>query len=133
MTRTYLLLFTFAIGLGLTACQPAVTAPTSSALRQADATYDFSFVYNNNGTLQTVVLSRYLIVTNGIISSNPRESTGSVLDNFSNVRFSGPCPLNSGGAVFTGALNLRNPKGGQGDWRCNIGGATLTWRAYNGS
>ena len=112
------------------ACAPPATAP--DALAERDGTYDFSFVYNQNGTLRTVVLNRYLIVRSGKISSNPSESSGSVLDNFGNVRFEGPCPVNGGGAVYTGALNLRNPKGGQGNWRCNTGGATNTWRAYNG-
>jgi hypothetical protein len=107
--------------------------PEPAGLNQSDGTYDFSFVYTaQGGARQTVVLSRYLIVTNGIISSNPIESSGSVLDTFSNVRFTGPCPIGNGGAVFTGVLNLRNPKGGMGSWQCNIGGVSNTWRAYNG-
>jgi hypothetical protein len=97
-----------------------------------DGTYDFSFVYNYNGTPMTVVLPQYFIVTNGVISSNPAELSGSVLDGFGNVEFSGPCPVGDGGAVFTGTLNLVNPLGGSGDWVCNVGGASNTWRAYNG-
>ena len=116
------------------ACNKSLTDPAGgTAGGKYDGTYDFSFVINHNGTRETYVLSRYFIVTNGSISSNPAQLSGSVLDNFGNVRYSGPCPVgNTGGAVFTGILNAGNPKFGQGNWVCNNGGASESWRAYNG-
>lgn len=132
--RYLLLLPVVALGVAsiLATTTPNLTAPNGSNT-QDDGTYDFSFVINHGGTLQTYVLPRYFIVTNGVISSSAGDLSGSVLDNFNNVRFTGPCPVgNTGGAVFTGILNLRNPKGGQGSWVCNNGGASLSWRAYNG-
>src|ERR1035437_8629273 len=109
-----------------------VTGVGGSGSNKYDGTYDFSFVINHNGTPETTVLSRYFKVTNGNISSNPPQLAGSVLDNFGNVNYSGPCPVNSGNAVFTGILNAGNPKFGQGKWTCNNGGVSNTWRAYNG-
>ena len=115
-------------GCGLGAAPIAVPASGSSR----DGVYDFSFVFSQNGTPTTVVLQQYFVVTNGNISSNPAELSGSVLDDFGNVEFTGPCPVNGGNAQFTGTLNLVNPLGGQGGWTCDIGGASNTWRAYNG-
>ena len=128
---TVALLFLVFTGTGVGVVGCGFSSPTTP-VNSRDGVYDFSFVYNNNGTPETVVLPQYFIVTNDVLSSNPQELSGFVLDDFGNVRFSGPCPVNNGGAVFTGTLNLLNPMGGRGDWKCDIGGVSNTWRAYNG-
>jgi hypothetical protein len=119
-------------GFGGTGCGLGSPSGSGGSATSRDGTYDFSFAYDHNGTIETVVLPQYFIVTNGVITSNPPELSGSVLDGFGNVSFSGPCPVNGGGAQFTGTLNLPNPLGGEGEWQCGIGGVSNTWRAYNG-
>lgn len=115
-----------------TAClKQKLTNPVTGG--KYDAVYDFSFVTSTPGGNQTIVLpAGFFIVKNGVISSSDNTLSGKVLDDFGNVQFTGPCPINNGTANFTGILNAGNPKFGQGNYTCQIGGITRTWRAYNG-
>ena len=99
-----------------------------------DGVYDFSIVTTSPSGNQTIVLPPgFFIVRNGIISSSDNTLSGSVTDNFGNVVFTGPCPINNGSANFTGILDaLAAPKAGLGNYTCQIGGISRTWRAYNG-
>ena len=96
--------------------------------------YDFSIVTTSPSGNQTIVLPPgFFIVRNGIISSSDNTLSGSVTDDFGNVVFTGPCPINNGSANFTGILDaLAAPKAGHGNYTCQIGGISRTWRAYNG-
>jgi hypothetical protein len=111
----------------------AATSPSSSG-RKYDGVYDMSVnvppQVNPNGV---IVVSGFFHVSSDVISSSDGTLSGSVTDTFGNVSFTGPCPVgNTGGATFTGVLNAGNPKFGQGTWRCNNGGASSSWRVYNG-
>ena len=99
-----------------------------------DGVYDFSFVTSTPSGNQTIVLpAGFFIVKKGVISSSDNTLSGTVTnEEFGNVQFTGPCPINNGIANFTGILNAGNPKFGQGNYTCQIGGITRTWRAYNG-
>lgn len=104
-------------------------AATDEELDRFDGTYDYSVTVV--GTVYQVSQSFY--VTNGEISNSEGSFSGSVLDDFGNVQFTGPCPSGStGGAVYTGILNEGNPKFGQGSWSCS-GSSGSTWRVYNGN
>ena len=116
-----------------TACLKApLTNPDTGG--KYDGVYDFSFVTSTPSGNQTIVLpAGFFIVKKGVISSSDNTLSGTVLDDFGNVQFTGPCPINNGTANFTGMLNaLSGPKFGQGNYTCQIGGITRTWRAYNG-
>jgi hypothetical protein len=104
-------------------------AATDDELDRFDGTYDYSVTVT--GSVYQVSQSFY--VTNGEISNSEGNFSGSVLDDFGNVEFTGPCPSGStGGAVYTGILNEGNPKFGQGSWSCS-GSPGSTWRVYNGN
>lgn len=93
-----------------------------------DGTYDYSVTVL--GTVYQAPQSFF--VTNGTISNSDGSFSGSVLDDFGNVEFTGPCPSGStGGAVFSGILNEGNPNFGQGSWSCS-GSPGSTWRVFNG-
>ena len=122
-----------AIALGFAlGCVPSSTSPSSGGAKY-DGVYDMSVTVPPQVQPTPIVLARFFFVTNGSISSSDNTLSGSVADNFGNVTFSGPCPVgNTGGATFTGILNAGNPKFGQGTWRCANGGASSSWRVYNG-
>jgi hypothetical protein len=128
---------TGALTAGASASTPA-PAPTPAAGKY-DGIYDFSFTYpKQGGGLTTVVMGGgFFIVRSGRISSSDATVAGAVLDNFGNVRFTGPCWTSSGGvATWTGQLNVGSESfllGGGGPYVCqnNINGGS--WRAYNGS
>ncbi|HEV2644626.1 MAG TPA: hypothetical protein VGT98_18075, partial [Candidatus Elarobacter sp.] len=111
----------------ISACSTA-TSPSSSSGGKYDGTYDFSETQNTPTGTTLFNAARYFTVANNVVSSSDGALRGGVTDNFGNVTFSGPCPVNGGGATFTGILNAGNPKFGQGKWVCAIGGATNTWR-----
>ena len=103
---------------------------------QFDGTYDFSFTLpKQGGGQQTAVADPgFFTISNGVISSSDATIAGTVLDDFGNVRFTGPCWTSSGGiAIWTGIINARSgPKFGEGTYVCqnNIKGGS--WHAYNG-
>lgn len=112
----------------------AITSPySSSSGGKYDGTYDFSEVQNNPTGTNVFVAARYVKITNSVLLSSDGRLSGSVTDNFGTVSFTGPCPVNGGSARFTGLLDAGNPKGGLGKWVCTIGGATNSWRLYNGA
>ena len=118
-----------------TAClKVPLTNPGTGTGGKYDGVYDFSFVTSTPSGNQTIVLpAGFFIVKNGVISSSDNTLSGKVLDDFGNVQFTGPCPINNGTANFTGILDaLAAPKAGHGNYTCQIGGITRTWRAYNG-
>ena len=83
--------------------------------------------------METQVIQRFFIVTNGRISSSDATLNGAVLDNFGNVRFTGPCWLGPAVATWTGVLNAgAGPKFGQGNYTCTLQVVGGTWRVYNG-
>ena len=118
-------------GCAIAACSTA-TSPSSSSGAKYDGTYDFSETQNTPTGTTLFNAARYFTVANNVVSSHDGALHGNVTDNFGNVAFNGPCPVNGGGATFTGILNAGNPKFGQGKWVCTTGGATNTWRVNNG-
>ena len=115
-------------------CNKAPLTNNSSKVAY-DGVYDFSIVTTSPSGNQTIVLPPgFFIVRNGIISSSDNTLSGSVTNfEFGNVVFTGPCHINNGSANFTGILDaLAAPKAGHGNYTCQIGGISRTWRAYNG-
>jgi|SRR6185312_451193 len=108
-----------------------VTTPTSSGAKY-DATYDFSEVQPTPTGTTVFSAARYWRISNNVISSSDGRFSGSVTDNFGNLRATGPCPVNGGSATFTGIVNAGNPKFGQGTYTCTTGGAGNSWHVYNG-
>ena len=119
---------------GLTVGCMSATSPSSSGSNQFDALYDMSVTVPTQVTPSgLIVLSGFFHVSSGVISSSDNTLSGSVTDTFGDVSFTGPCPVgNTGGATFTGILDAGNPKFGQGKWVCSNGGASNSWRVYNG-
>lgn len=99
-----------------------------------DATYDLSFQHPVQGGTNTVPLSRFVTIKNGVVSSSDGTVSGTVTDSATGaVRFTAPCWTSSGGtATWTGTLTVGPPKSGQGSYTCqnNINGGT--WRVTNG-
>jgi hypothetical protein len=110
------------------------TSPSSSGSNQFDGVYDMSVaVPTQVAPSGVIVVSGFFHVTSGVISSSDNTLSGSVTDTFGDVSFSGPCPVgNTGGATFAGIIDAGNPKFGQGTWTCSNGGASSSWRVYNG-
>ncbi len=120
---------------GATGCVslPGTDATGGGSAGAFDGTYDYSYQLNANGSEQNFPDAAQLVVTNGVVTSNPAGFTGQVTDSFGDVSWQGPCPVgNTGGATFTGILDQGNPKFGQGTWVCNNGGATDAWQVSNG-
>jgi hypothetical protein len=120
---------------GSAAAIPPPAAPQPPAGGKYDGTYDFSFTFpKQGGGVNTQVINRFFIIRNGQISSADGTVTGSVLDNFGNVRFTGPCWDGGGSpATWMGIMDALAGKNGQGTYTCRnniIGGS---WRAYNGT
>lgn len=106
------------------------TSTTTTGL--FDGTYDFSFVHPVQGGTNTVPLSRFFTIKNGIISSSDGTIAGTVTES-GVVQFTGPCWTSSGGtATWTGTLSAGSPRSGQGNYTCqnNINGGT--WSVTNG-
>ena len=116
----------------------AVTLAPGAA--KYDGSYNFFFVYPTGpgGASGSTNLKRFLIVKNSVVSSSDGTVTGTV-DSFGAIKFSGPCPINSSVADWTGNMNasaLAGSNFGQGKYTCRIaiGGAgyTLSWQAIQG-
>lgn len=129
---------TMMIVVSFTSCEQIddlLSAPSSgSSGGKYDGVYDFSIVTTSpSGNVTKVMPSGFFIIRNGKISSSDNTISGSVKDNFGTVEFTGPCPINGNGAKYTGLLSaLATPKAGHGEYVCNFGGITRTWRVYNG-
>jgi len=142
MIKNELLRFGVAVvlfGLSFGGCQKNDENDTGSTSGDAsgkyDGVYDFSIVVPKpGGGDSTMVLpAGFFIIRNGVISSSDSTLSGTVLDDFGNISFTGPCTVNGLGANFTGIMDaLAGPKFGQGSYTCQYGGITRTWRAYNG-
>lgn len=124
--------------------EPAAAPTPTPAARPFDETYDFSFTHPTppcsispppcGGQKTQVMPPGFFRISNGIVSSSDATVTGSVLDNFGNVRFTAPCWTSSGGiATWTGIMNaLSGPKFGEGKYVCQNGIIGGSWHAYNG-
>ena len=124
--------------LAMAACPDfsSLTSPSTSSSGSAgfDGTYNFFFKYPSPNGLASSNLSRFLIITNGVISSTDNTVSGSV-DHFGAVVFHSPCPINSSTATWTGNMNssaLSGSNFGQGTYTCSIaigGGSSDSWQA----
>ena len=123
-------------------CQPENSGPTSpdqanspssaTGLDKYDGTYDYAVVSRG----QTLRCSDCFFISNGRISNNQGSFSGQVLDNFGNVSFRGPCPIESclgSCATYTGIVNWGAGGGfGQGQWDCG-NGVRDRWSITNGA
>ncbi|HTA73901.1 MAG TPA: hypothetical protein VK733_06495 [Gemmatimonadaceae bacterium] len=107
---------------------------SGSGIATFDGTYSYSYQIDNNGTEQSNSNVAQLLISNGVISSNPAGFAGSVTDSTGNVSFTGPCPIsgNTGGATYIGTVVNDTPKFGQGTWTCTTGGVSDNWQVNGG-
>ena len=118
----------------LSSCSGYNPAGTSSGVSKFDGAYNLFFKYPSPSGQASRTLSRYLSISNGVVSSSDRAASGSV-DSFGSIRFQTPCPINSSTAVWTGTMNASALSGsnfGQGTYTCAIaigGGSLDTWQA----
>ena len=107
---------------------------TSTGVSKFDGAYNFFFKYPSPSGQASRTLTRYLIISNGVVSSSDRLASGSV-DSFGKITFQTPCPINSSTATWTGTMNASALSGsnfGQGTYTCSIaigGGSLDSWQA----
>lgn len=107
-------------------------APSPSGGGKYDGTYDFTFQYAAPGGPKSQTNSRFLFITNGVVSSADRSITGVVDANFGSIRFTSICPYNETQATWTGVMDASARSGsnfGQGTYACANPGTALSWQA----
>lgn len=110
-----------------------LTSPTTTTQSGVYGTYDYSFNWSDGPAASNQHVNsfaKYMKITNGVIRSTDGAFYGSVLDTFGNVSFTGPCPVGSGNATFTGVVSGAQ---GQGKYTCPSNGYTNSWHFYNGA
>ncbi len=118
----------------LSSCSIANPVGTDGGVSKFDGAYNFFFKYPSPSGQTSRTLSRYLIISNGVVSSSDGTASGSV-DSFGSIQFQTACPINSSTANWTGTMNASALSGsnfGQGQYTCTIpiGNASLdTWQA----
>lgn len=113
---------------------PGITGTSTSGVSSFNGTYNFFFKYPSPSGMASSNLSRFLIISNGTVSSSDGTVSGSV-DSFGAVSFRSACPINSSTATWTGHMNASAQSGsnfGQGTYTCSIaigGGSLDSWQA----
>ena len=107
---------------------------SSTGVSKFDGAYNLFFKYPSPSGQTSRTLTRYLIISSGVVSSSDRLASGSV-DSFGKITFQTPCPINSSTATWTGTMNASALSGsnfGQGTYTCSIaigGGSLDSWQA----
>lgn len=113
---------------------PGIADNAAGGVSGFDGTYNFFFKYPSPSGTASSTLSRFLIISNGVVSSSDGKVAGSV-DSFGAVTFRSGCPINSSTATWTGHMNASAQSGsnfGQGTYTCSIaigGGSLDSWQA----
>ena len=106
---------------------PTAPAPTTG-VRAFDGTYDFEFVRTFPGGQETVRVPRYLVISNGRLTTSENTINGTV-DSSGIVNAVGVCPINSEPADWRGQMSANGT--GSGAYTCRFGGISRNWNANN--